>query len=137
MANSLQYQKKRHWQIKKIIEYKKNKSNILYGYFGIRVLSTRLLPLSQIEAIRRTIAKVTKKLARLWFRTSAGIFITKKSDDSRMGKGVGKQRSWFYLVYTGCILYELGYISSKIALPVLSSACKKLSVSAMLVARKL
>jgi ribosomal protein L16/L10AE len=65
MKKSLLLNKKSHQINIKKIEYNIKKTQILYGYYGIRALSSGFLPVKQIEATRRVISKTTKKFAKL------------------------------------------------------------------------
>ena len=61
----MELNKKTHQKFIKKIEYNKNKIQIMYGYYGIKAICSGLLSLSQIEASRRIISKVTKKFAKM------------------------------------------------------------------------
>ena len=50
--------------------------------------STRLKP-DQMETIRRIFVRNTLRLGKIWLNTKINYLTTKKSQGSRMGKGVG------------------------------------------------
>jgi ribosomal protein L16 len=82
--------KKSHQTFIKKIEYNKNKSKVIFGYYGLKTLNAALLAVKQLESARCVISKITKRFAKLWVRIQPNVYVTKKPSESRMGKGVGK-----------------------------------------------
>ena len=88
------------------------------GIIGIRALqSTRLKP-AQMETIRRIFVRNTLRTGKLWLNTKINYLTTKKSQGSRMGKGVGSVKDWIIEIKLGQIIVEFSFveISTKIML---------------------
>jgi large subunit ribosomal protein L16 len=80
--------KKKH-KIKKISLVKNYAGNIQFGFYGIKSLESGILLTQEVETIRRTISKITKRAGKVLIRVFFSQPITKKPLKSRMGKGVG------------------------------------------------
>ena len=80
------------------------------GIIGMRALqSTRLKP-DQMETIRRIFVRNTLRLGKIWLNTKINFLTTKKSQGSRMGKGVGSVKDWIIEVKLGQIITEFSYV---------------------------
>ena len=66
-----------------------------------------LIEYYHIELIRRFLTRSLKKKGNLICRLSLTRPLTKKSSQSRMGKGCGKLNKWFNYIQPGKILFEL------------------------------
>lgn len=105
------------------------RNNILYyGDYGIQTLEPAWISSKQIEAIRRTISKYTKRTGKLWIKIFPDKPITARSEESRMGSGKGSVDYWVACVKPGNILFEIAGISEIIALEALKNASYKLPV---------
>jgi len=80
--------KKKH-KIKKISLVKNYAGNIQFGFYGIKSLESGILLTQEVETIRRTISRITKRACKVLIRVFFSHPITKKPLKSRMGKGVG------------------------------------------------
>ena len=80
--------KKKH-KIKKISLVKNYAGNIQFGFYGIKSLESGILLTQEVETIRRTISRITKRDCKVLIRVFFSHPITKKPLKSRMGKGVG------------------------------------------------
>ena len=75
--------------LKKVKNNQRNSIKVNYGNFGLKAISSGFLMFKQIEAARRCIARVTNRNSKIWIRIYPKHILTKKSKNSRMGKGVG------------------------------------------------
>ena len=105
------------------------KNNILYyGDYGIQTLEPSWISSKQIEAVRRTISKYTKRTGKLWIKIFPDKPITARSEESRMGSGKGSVDYWVACIKPGNILFEIAGVSETIALEALKNASYKLPV---------
>jgi len=94
-------------------------NTISHGKYGLKAIQSGKITAKQIEAVRRTIVRKTKKLGKLWIRVFPDIPVSLKPAEVRMGKGKGNPEFWISKVKAGRILFELDnltYIEAKAAL---------------------
>ncbi len=110
--------------------YEFKRISLLYGVYGLRALECIRLQDIQIEAAKKTIKKVIKKLGILWVTIEANYPITKKPQQVRMGKGKGSFSHSVGVVKKGTILFEIGGIklTKKLAFLALNLAAGKLPI---------
>lgn len=112
-------------------------NSLSYGKYGLKALKSGKITAKQIEAIRRTIMRKTKKLGKLWIRVFPDIPVSLKPAEVRMGKGKGNVEYWISKIKAGRILFELdnlSYIEAKNAfdsvkykLPILTKFITKMN----------
>jgi len=83
---SIKFKKKFKIKIKKNVS---NNKTIKFGSLGIKSESDRFLTLNEVEAMRRKITRKTYRLFRVKICIKFNLPITKKSQNSRLGRGVG------------------------------------------------
>jgi large subunit ribosomal protein L16 len=76
-----------------------------------------------------------KRSGRIWIRMFPDKPITKKPQETRMGKGKGAPEQWVMVVKPGRILYEMEGVSEKEAREALRLAAHKLSIRTRFVKR--
>lgn len=80
------------------------------GVIAIRALqSTRLKP-DQMETLRRLFVRATLRMGRIWLKTKINFKTSKKSQGSRMGKGVGAFKDWVIEVKAGQFIVEFSFV---------------------------
>lgn len=111
-------------------------NKLLYGTYALQALEPSWISSKQIEAIRRTILRYTKKAGKLWIRIFPDKSITARAKESRMGSGKGAVIDWVAVVRPGIILFELGGdIPSTLALNALKNATYKLSIKVKILSK--
>lgn len=103
-----------------------NKLN--YGNFGLQALEPVWLTSKQIEAVRRTISKYTKRTGKIWIKIFPDKSVTARAAESRMGSGKGSVEYWVAVIKPGIILFELHGVSKEIGLKALNIASYKLPI---------
>jgi large subunit ribosomal protein L16 len=96
------------------------------GSFGLKALESGRISARQIEATRRAMTRKMKRKGRVWIRIFPSTPITSKPVEVRMGKGKGNVDYWVCPVRQGRILYEIGGVSSEVALQALRAGAAKL-----------
>ena len=121
----------------KFIKYQKIKKakhivmdKLSFGNFGIQSIENGYLTAKQIESTRRVLTRSLKKNGKIWIRCFPNIPITKKPNETRIGKGKGNISFWVVNVKPGQILFEisLGVGNHKKALKILQSSSKKIPI---------
>eukprot|EP01041_Mallomonas_annulata_P030039 gene30039-52122_t len=65
-----------------------------HGTYGIQALEPVWLTSRQIEAVRRTISRYTKRTGKLWIKVFPDKSVTARAEESRMGSGKGSVEYW-------------------------------------------
>jgi large subunit ribosomal protein L16 len=103
-----------------------NKLN--HGDYGLQALEPVWLTSRQIEAVRRTISRYTKRTGKLWIKVFPDKSVTARAEESRMGSGKGAVDSWVVVIKPGNILFEITGVTKEIALEALKIASYKLPI---------
>jgi large subunit ribosomal protein L16 len=98
------------------------------GDFGIQALEPVWLTSRQIEAVRRTISRYTKRTGKLWIKVFPDKSVTARAEESRMGSGKGSVDYWVVVIKPGTVLFEIKGVSKEIALEALRIASYKLPI---------
>lgn len=104
--------------------------NILltFGEFGLQAIEPAWISARQIESVRRTLARYTKRSGKIWIKIFPDKPVTARAEESRMGSGKGSVEFWVAVVKPGAILFEMSGVSSDTALKALKSASYKLPI---------
>ena len=108
---------------------------IAFGDWGLKALEPGWITDRQIEAGRIAITRFIKRNGRIWIRMFPDKPITKKPQETRMGKGKGAPEGWVAVVKPGRILYEMEGVSETEAREALRLAAHKLSIRTRIVSR--
>ena len=82
-------------------------SDVSFGDYGLRAMEPCWLTDRQIEAARVAMTRFIKRGGKIWVRVFPDKPITKKPQESRMGKGKGAPEQWVCVVRPGRILFEM------------------------------
>jgi large subunit ribosomal protein L16 len=110
-------------------------SKVAFGDYGLKALECGWVTDREIEAGRIAITRFIKRSGRIWIRMFPDKPITKKPQETRMGKGKGAPEQWVMVVKPGRILYEMEGVPEKDAREALRLAAHKLSIRTKFVKR--
>jgi large subunit ribosomal protein L16 len=108
-------------------------NKLTYGNYGIQALEPVWLTSRQIEAVRRTISRYTKKTGKLWIKVFPDKSVTARAEESRMGSGKGSVEYWVVVIKPGNILFEVAGVSQEIATEALKIASYKLPMKTRII----
>lgn len=111
-----------------------NKLN--HGEYGLQALEPVWLTSRQIEAVRRTIARYTKRTGKLWIKVFPDKSVTARAEESRMGSGKGAVDYWVVVIQPGHVLFEISGVSKEIALEALKVASYKLPIKSKILIKE-
>ena len=111
-------------------------SEVSFGEFGIKALTSAWVTSRQIEAARKKIAATTKRSGKMWIRIFPDKPITKKGAGAKMGSGKGDIDSYVAVVKPGKILFELSGVTEAIAQEAMRKAMHKLPMRSTFVTKK-
>lgn len=112
-------------------------NSLTFGEFGIQALEPVWLTSRQIEAVRRTLTRYTKRTGKIWIKVFPDKSVTARAEESRMGSGKGNVEYWAAVIKPGTILFEMAGISEEIALKALKIASYKLPIKTKIVIKTL
>lgn len=110
-------------------------STVAFGDFGLKALECGWVTDREIEAGRIAITRFVKRSGRVWIRMFPDKPITKKPQETRMGKGKGAPDQWVAVIKPGRILYEMEGVPEKEAREAMRLAAQKLSIKTRFVKR--
>ena len=110
-------------------------SDVSFGDFGLRALEPCWLTSRQIEAARVAMTRFVKRGGKIWTRVFPDKPITKKPQETRMGKGKGAPEGWVAVVKPGRIMFEMNGVSAVEAREAFRLASAKLPMKVRFTAR--
>ena len=110
-------------------------SKVTFGDFGLKATECGWVTDRQIEAGRIAITRFIKRNGRIWIRIFPDKPVTKKPQETRMGKGKGAPEFWVAVIKPGRILYEMEGIPEAEARAALRLASHKLNIKTRFVKR--
>jgi large subunit ribosomal protein L16 len=110
-------------------------SSVSFGDYGLKAVECGWVTDREIEAGRIAITRFIKRNGRIWIRMFPDKPITKKPQETRMGKGKGAPEQWVMVVKPGRILYEMEGVPEATAREALRLAAHKLSIRTRFVMR--
>jgi large subunit ribosomal protein L16 len=108
---------------------------VAFGDYGLKVLEPGWITDRQIEAARVAITRFVKRSGRVWIRVFPDKPVTKKPQETRMGKGKGAPEFWVAVVKPGRVLYEMEGVTEEVAKEAMRLAGHKLGVKTKFVTR--
>lgn len=108
---------------------------VAFGDYGLKALEPAWLTDRQIEAARVAITRFIKRSGRIWIRVFPDKPVTKKPQETRMGKGKGSPEFWVAVVRPGRILYEMEGVPEEVAREAMRLAGHKLPIRTRFAAR--
>jgi large subunit ribosomal protein L16 len=106
-----------------------------FGDYGLKATECGWVTAREIEAGRIAITRFIKRNGRIWIRMFPDKPITKKPQETRMGKGKGAPDAWVMVVKPGRVLYEMEGVPEADARQALRLAAHKLSIGTRFVTR--
>jgi len=106
-----------------------------FGSFGLKCLSTKWVTARQIEAARRVIIRYLKKGGKLWIRIFPDKPVTFKGNEVPMGGGKGGVDHYVYPIKPGRIIFELDGIKEDMAREAFKMAGGKLPIKTKFISK--
>ena len=104
-------------------------STVSFGDYGMKALEPCWLTDRQIEAARVAMTRFIKRGGTIWVRVFPDKPITKKPQETRMGKGKGSPEGWVAVVRPGRILFEMEGVPVQDAEKAMRLAAAKLPIN--------
>jgi large subunit ribosomal protein L16 len=111
-------------------------STLAFGDYGLKALRTAWVTDRQIEAARVAMTRFIKRGGKVWVRLFPDKPITKKPQETRMGKGKGAPEGWVCVVRVGRILFEMEGVTPEAAGEAMRLAAQKLPIPCKFIRRE-
>lgn len=98
------------------------------GEYGLQSLDSCWVTANQIESVRITLSRYTKKVGKTWIKIFPDKPITKKPAETRMGSGKGNPEYFVAVVKPDRVMFEIAGLDEKTAYEALKKASHKLPV---------
>ncbi|MCX8075088.1 MAG: 50S ribosomal protein L16 [Clostridia bacterium] len=105
------------------------------GEYGLQTTEPAWITANQIEAVRVTLSRYTKKVGKTWIKIFPDKPITKKPAETRMGSGKGNPEYFVAVVKPGRILFEVAGLGEQASKEALNKAMQKLPVKCKIVSK--
>lgn len=126
MPKKVKYRK--HQRGGKLRREAKRGTELSFGGFGLKSLEGGLVSARQIEAARRAMTRYIQRGGKVWIRVFPDKPMTKKGNETPMGKGKGSVDHFVAVVNPGRIIFEMDGVQREIARQALKLAGDKLNV---------
>ena len=103
-------------------------SDVSFGEFGLQAAEPCWMTARQIEAARVAMTRYVKRGGKIWIRVFPDKPVTKKPQETRMGKGKGAPEFWVAVVRPGKVLFEIEGVSETEARQAMERAAAKLPI---------
>jgi large subunit ribosomal protein L16 len=110
-------------------------TTVSFGSYGMKAMTPGLITARQIESARRTITRYMQRSGKYWIRIFPDHPMTKKGDETPMGKGKGAVDYYVVKVRPGKILFEVDGISEEVAREAFRLAGHKLGIKTRFVSK--
>ncbi|HOX10729.1 MAG TPA: 50S ribosomal protein L16 [Candidatus Moranbacteria bacterium] len=109
---------------------------VSFGSFGLKATTSGLISARQIEAARRAMTRYVKRGGKIWIRIFPDKPMTKKGDETPMGKGKGSVDHFVAKIKQGRVLFEMDGITEVVAREAMRLAAHKLCVKTKFVVKE-
>ena len=103
-------------------------SDVSFGEYGLQAAEPCWMTARQIEAARVAMTRYVKRGGKIWIRVFPDKPVTKKPQETRMGKGKGAPEFWVAVVRPGKVLFEIEGVTEAEARQAMDRAAAKLPI---------
>ncbi|MGH9674314.1 MAG: 50S ribosomal protein L16 [Bryobacteraceae bacterium] len=111
-------------------------STLAFGDYGLKAMRNAWITDRQIEAARVAMTHFIKRGGKVWIRLFPDKPITKKPQETRMGKGKGAPEGWVCVVKPGRVLFEMEGVTRQVAGEAMKLAAAKLPIPCKFIQRE-
>ena len=111
-------------------------NEVSFGSFGLKSLSANLVSARQIESARRAMTRYIQRGGKIWIRIFPDKPMTKKGDETPMGKGKGAVDHFVAVVKPGTIMFEMDGVKEDVAKEAMRLAAYKLNVKTKFIVKE-
>jgi large subunit ribosomal protein L16 len=109
---------------------------VSFGAFGLKAMEGGLISSRQIEAARRAMTRYVQRGGKVWIRIFPDKPMTKKGDETPMGKGKGSVDHFVAKIQSGRMMFEMDGVAKEVAAKAMKLAAYKLPVKTKFIERQ-
>lgn len=109
------------------------KTDLSFGSFGLRAITSSWISSRQIESARRAMTRYVQRGGKIWIRIFPDKPITAKGSEVPMGSGKGNVDRYIAPVQRGTIMFEMDGVDREIAEKAMKLAAYKLPLKTQFV----
>lgn len=113
----------------------KGGTELNFGSYGLKAMTTGRVTARQIEAARRAMTRHVRRVGKVWIRIFPDVPVSSKPAEVRMGKGKGTPEFWMCRIKPGRIMFEMEGVDGETAKKAFELAAAKLPVQTRFVTR--
>ncbi|MDP2838365.1 MAG: 50S ribosomal protein L16 [Candidatus Moranbacteria bacterium] len=110
-------------------------TSVSFGNYGLKAMEEGLITARQIESSRRAMTRSLQRGGKVWIRIFPDKPMTKKGEQTPMGKGKGSVDHFVAKVRAGKVLFELDGITKTAAVEAMRLAAHKLAIKTKFVVK--
>jgi len=111
-------------------------TEVSFGSYGLQATTSGLVSARQIEASRRAMTRYVKRGGKIWIRIFPDKPMTKKGDETPMGKGKGSVDHFVARIKQGRMLFEMDGVARDLAKEAMRLAAHKLCIKTKFVVKE-
>lgn len=108
---------------------------ISFGSFALKAQEAGLVSARQIESARRAMTRYIQRGGKIWIRIFPDKPMTKKGDETPMGKGKGSVDHFVAVIKPGRVLFEMDGVKNEIAKEAMRLASYKLGIKTKFISK--
>lgn len=101
---------------------------VSFGAFGLKAMDGGLITSRQIESARRAMTRYVQRGGKVWIRIFPDKPMTKKGNETPMGKGKGSVDHFVAKIQSGRMMFEMDGVTREVAMRAMKLAAYKLPV---------
>ena len=109
---------------------------VSFGAFGLKAVEGGLITSRQIESARRAMTRYVQRGGKVWIRIFPDKPMTKKGDETPMGKGKGSVDHFVAKIQSGRMMFEMDGVTREVAMRAMKLAAYKLPVKTKFIERQ-
>lgn len=111
-------------------------AEVSFGKYGLKSLEAGLISARQIEAARRAMTRSIQRGGKVWVRIFPDKPMTKKGEQTPMGKGKGSVDHFVSKIRAGKVMFEMDGVTKEVAEKAMKLAAYKLPVKTKFVEKQ-
>lgn len=111
-------------------------ATVSFGQYGLKSMEAGIITARQMEAARRAMTRSIQRGGKVWIRIFPDKPMTKKGEQTPMGKGKGSVDHFVSKIRAGKVLFEMDGVTKEVAEKAMKLASYKLPVKTKFVEKQ-
>lgn len=111
-------------------------AEVSFGQYGLKSMEAGIITARQMEAARRAMTRSIQRGGKVWIRIFPDKPMTKKGEQTPMGKGKGSVDHFVSKIRAGKVMFEMDGVTKEVAEKAMKLAAYKLPVKTKFVEKQ-